>query len=515
MVRLDLTMLRYLSRDDFRVLTALEMGMKNHDLVSTQLINSLAALKRGDAVKAMQQLHRNKLVYHESQPYDGYRLTYHGYDFLSMKAHVKRGNIVSIGSQIGVGKESDVFMGADEEGKALAVKFHRLGRTSFRSIKRNRDYHKGRTHASWMYLSRLAALKEFAYMKVLFENGFPVPTPIDVNRHVIVMEFLKGYTTLYHIHELKHPSRVYNTLMNLLVSLAECGLVHGDFNEFNLMVDQNDNIIMIDFPQMISVDHENAAEIFDRDVQGVRNFFKKRFGFHGAEYPVLSKDVQRKHNLDKDIQASGFTADLQSDFDSQVALQKKSLEEEEEEHDGSDDGSDEDNDADGNGEANDGQKESQKAGGSGGGGDPSSSSSVILLSPGNPNDGDSSSSESDDDQDEVIIEESRKERRDRLRREAAAKKAKKSEESNSKPSSSNPDAPSSSTNTDDNEHSDTDTIDPADQSEEAIRARIIKSRVKAQLDRKRLRDRVAARNAFKLQAKRNLAQQSRGWAEDL
>lgn len=68
MVKLDLSVLRYLSRDDFRVLTALEMGMKNHDLVSTQLINSLAALRRGDAVKAMQQLHKNKLAYHESRP---------------------------------------------------------------------------------------------------------------------------------------------------------------------------------------------------------------------------------------------------------------------------------------------------------------------------------------------------------------------------------------------------------------------------------------------------------------
>jgi len=223
---------------------------------------------------------------------------------------------VTIGNQIGTGKESDVFLGQNAEGRNVAVKFHRLGRTSFRSIKRNRDYHKGRSHASWLYLSRLAALKEFAYMKVLFENGFPVPTPIDVNRHVIVMEYLKGYTTLYHLNELKHPGRVYNTLMNLLVSLAECGLIHGDFNEFNLMVDENDNVIMIDFPQMVSIDHPNAEYYFNRDVEGVRNFFKKRFGFHGAEYPVLGKDTLRKHHLDRQIQASGFTKEMEEEFDS-------------------------------------------------------------------------------------------------------------------------------------------------------------------------------------------------------
>ena len=34
MGKLNVTMLRYLSKEDFRVLTAVEMGMKNHELVS-------------------------------------------------------------------------------------------------------------------------------------------------------------------------------------------------------------------------------------------------------------------------------------------------------------------------------------------------------------------------------------------------------------------------------------------------------------------------------------------------
>ena len=42
----------------------------------------------------------------------------------------------------------------------------RLGRTSFRRLKEKRDYHQYRKHTSWLYLSRLAATKEFAFMKV-------------------------------------------------------------------------------------------------------------------------------------------------------------------------------------------------------------------------------------------------------------------------------------------------------------------------------------------------------------
>lgn len=70
---------------------------------------------------------------------------------------------------------------------------YRLGRTSFRQIKSKRDYHKHRNNASWLYLSRLAAMKEYAYMKALYDRGFPVPKPVDFNRHAVVMELLKGF----------------------------------------------------------------------------------------------------------------------------------------------------------------------------------------------------------------------------------------------------------------------------------------------------------------------------------
>ena len=84
----------------------------------------------------------------------------------------------------------------NEASEEVIIKFHRLGRTSFRKIKEKRDYLKHRKTGSWLYLSRLASLKEFAYMKALHDHGFPTPTPIDHNRHAVVMEKIKG-TTLY------------------------------------------------------------------------------------------------------------------------------------------------------------------------------------------------------------------------------------------------------------------------------------------------------------------------------
>ncbi len=57
----------------------------------------------------MKLLLKAKLLHHENVKYDGYRLTYLGYDYLAIKTLLKRGSICSVGPQIGVGKEADVF----------------------------------------------------------------------------------------------------------------------------------------------------------------------------------------------------------------------------------------------------------------------------------------------------------------------------------------------------------------------------------------------------------------------
>lgn len=69
-----------------------------------------------------------------------------------------------------------------------------MGRTCFRNIKEKRDYHGRRNKASWLYLSRISATREFAYMVALHDRGFPVPRPIDFNRHCVIMELVEGYT---------------------------------------------------------------------------------------------------------------------------------------------------------------------------------------------------------------------------------------------------------------------------------------------------------------------------------
>ncbi len=55
----------------------------------------------------------------------GYRLSYGGYDYLALKAFTQREVLASIGNQIGVGKESDIYIVANDDEEQLCLKLHR------------------------------------------------------------------------------------------------------------------------------------------------------------------------------------------------------------------------------------------------------------------------------------------------------------------------------------------------------------------------------------------------------
>jgi RIO kinase 2 len=77
--------------------------------VPVPLIDSISGLKHGGAVRCLRSLLRHKLVHHDGSKYEAYRLTPLGYDFLAIRALAARGSFASVGRQIGVGKESDIF----------------------------------------------------------------------------------------------------------------------------------------------------------------------------------------------------------------------------------------------------------------------------------------------------------------------------------------------------------------------------------------------------------------------
>lgn len=318
------------------------MGSKNHEIVPTSLIEKYSRIRGGvsGVHRSISALAKVGLIARVKEAkYDGYRLTYGGLDYLALHTYSSRKEVYSVGSRIGVGKESDIMVVADDKGTQKVLKIHRLGRISFRTVKTNRDYLKNKTSASWMYLSRLAAMKEFAFMTALREEGFPVPEPISQSRHTIVMTLIDAFP-LRQISTIPDPAPLYSELISLILRLAKHGLIHGDFNEFNILIKETnykteegeDSIrldpVVIDFPQMVSMEHQNAEMYFDRDVECVKRFFARRFRFSETEPGPFFKDAKKAMSkggakrLDATVEASGFTKKMIKDLEAAIREQE-------------------------------------------------------------------------------------------------------------------------------------------------------------------------------------------------
>ncbi len=191
-------------------------------------------------------------------------------------------------------------------------------------------------------MSRLAALKEYAFLTALRAHGFPVPEPVAQNRHTLVMELVQALP-LRQVSEVLDPPGLYAELLELILRLVDHGLIHGDFNEFNLLIREDEassspdttpldssalpathrvqNPVLIDFPQMISIDHANAEMYFSRDVDCIKRFFLRRFHFTSDEPGPFFADAcaraQRNKckRLDVEVEASGFSRKMARELD--------------------------------------------------------------------------------------------------------------------------------------------------------------------------------------------------------
>ncbi|KAI1825277.1 Rio2, N-terminal-domain-containing protein [Xylaria intraflava] len=402
-MKLDSKAMRHLTAEDWRVLTAVEIGSKNHEVVPTPLIESLSKLRGGPgrvhhSISALAKV--GLIARLREARYDGYRLTYGGLDYLALHTYASQKAVYSVGNQIGVGKESDILVVADEAGTQRILKIHRLGRISFRTVKANRDYLRRRQGGSWMYLSRLAAEREYAFMRALKEEGFLVPDPLSQSRHTILMSLVDAFP-LRQIAHVPDPALLYAELIALILRLAKHGLIHGDFNEFNILIKEEpiesesesdpeenkqsskgkeverlqnpsestsplpstDSLepasekkvkitpVLIDFPQMVSMDHANAEMYFDRDVACVKRFFERRFHFISTQSGPFFRDAKKTvgrdgvRRLDAAVEASGFSKKALKDLEAAIREQQESRGPEgEQDRNTSDDSYDEDHD---------------------------------------------------------------------------------------------------------------------------------------------------------------------------
>lgn len=265
---------RTLENEDIRILQVIEAAKSKHEFVPKEVIAKFAKFNKEETEFRLNRLNKLKLIYRMKGAYVGYTLNYAGYDCLAINALVKAGIIEAFGKPLGIGKEADVYDALNPKGERIAVKFHRLGRISFRQTIRKRGY--TTEHANWLLQSRLAAEKEFKALKLLFPYKVAVPKPISQNRHVLVMGMIEG-AELAEWKEIPNPEKVLKEILsNVRKAYLKAGIIHADLSEYNVILKPNLHILIIDWPQYVRKEHPNAQQLLTRDVKNIVEYFKRK-----------------------------------------------------------------------------------------------------------------------------------------------------------------------------------------------------------------------------------------------
>jgi RIO kinase 2 len=266
---------RELESEDFRILHIIEAAMAKREYVPTEQIQKYAKLPMDRIQFTLGKLSKLGLIYRTRETYTGYTLIYAGYDCLAINNLVKAGIIESFGKTLGVGKEADVYDALNSTGKRIAIKFHRLGRISFRQTRRTRGY--TREHSTWLFQSHIAAGKEFQVMQLVYKNGVSVPEPISQNRHVIAMGMIEG-AELSKYTDIGKPEKILKEILrNVRKAYLKAHVIHADLSEYNIILKPDGHILIIDWPQAVKTDHANAEELLLRDIKNVLTFFSRKF----------------------------------------------------------------------------------------------------------------------------------------------------------------------------------------------------------------------------------------------
>jgi len=266
---------RKLESEDLRILHIIEAAMSKRAFVPKTQIAKYAKLPMDRINFTIDKLNRLGLIYSMHGAYVGYTLNYAGYDCLAINTFVKANLIDAFGQTLGVGKEADVYDALTQTGTRVAVKFHRLGRISFRQTRRKRGY--AAEHAGWLFQSRLAAEREFHALKLVYAQGVAVPEPLSQNRHAIVMGMIEG-AELAKWKALPAPEKVLKEILrNAKKAYVKAHVVHADLSEYNIILKPSMHVLIIDWPQYVAADHPNAQELLMRDVENVLTYFSRRY----------------------------------------------------------------------------------------------------------------------------------------------------------------------------------------------------------------------------------------------
>lgn len=281
-----------LENEDFIILNGLIKKMKYFEAIPFDVIVKSSNLHEDEVNYRLKRLHYYKLIW-KPKNLKRYILNTLGLDVVAIKKLLDKKIIYGIGKKIGIGKESDVYEGIIYKEERVALKFFRIGRTSFKKYARSREYIIKEHNR--LIASIKAAKKEFDALKILYNKNIKVPKPITRSLHLIITEIFIG-TELSNIAKLENAEKVLDKIIEEIIKIYKIGIIHRDLSPYNILIKPNLEILFIDWPQWTTKDHPMAYEYLNRDLENVFTFFKRKWGIE-KKYEEIDKIFKEERSF--------------------------------------------------------------------------------------------------------------------------------------------------------------------------------------------------------------------------
>ena len=199
---------------------------------------------------------------------------------LSIYKLMRQGAIDTVEFPIASGKEAHVFYATSIDGPR-AVKIFHTSNAVFKGLTKyiEGDPRFGGLKRRHRELVTIWVRKEHRNLKRLENSGLRVPAAFEVNRNVLVMEYLgsdEGPSPRLRDIKIEDPDTIFNELVNFIkVSWKAADLVHADLSEYNVLW-HNDQPWIIDVGQAVKSAPPNAQEFLIRDVRNICNWASKK-----------------------------------------------------------------------------------------------------------------------------------------------------------------------------------------------------------------------------------------------
>lgn len=258
---------------EYRVLKVFVSSIKHHEIINNHNILSYSKLHKDRIEYALESLLKLKLI---AKTEKGFKLLTAGLDVYALKILVDSGIILGIGNSLGIGKESDVVEAVSEIDQKRAVKFFRIGRISFTDTKRKRSLEKNKNVNNWLLINIEAAKREYDFLVKLNSTKMNIATPYFRSMHSIVMNRING-VRLIEIRNLEDPREIFYKVFKQIKIAYKENIINGDLSEYNILLDDNNDIFIIDWPQAVTLEHPNADFLIRRDIHNVIRYFTRKY----------------------------------------------------------------------------------------------------------------------------------------------------------------------------------------------------------------------------------------------